>query len=135
MSRRARLALFGAAAAGLAGLLLWSITDLPKFGDYNHAYGKILNEAAPQERQTSNVVAAVVFDYRGFDTMGEELILFAAVMGVAMLLREPREEEAPVPEDPVRSDALRAFGISFAGATLVLGLWIVAHGYVTPGGV
>jgi multicomponent Na+:H+ antiporter subunit B len=34
----------------------------------------------------------------------------------------------------VRSDALRAFGLSFSGATLVLGLWIVAHGYVTPGG-
>jgi multicomponent Na+:H+ antiporter subunit B len=134
MSRRARLALFGLAAAGLAALLLWSITGLPKFGDYHGAYGKILNKTAPQERQTSNVVAAVVFDYRGFDTMGEELILFAAVMGVAMLLREPREEEAPVPEDPVRSDALRAFGVSFAGATLVLGLWIVAHGYVTPGG-
>jgi multicomponent Na+:H+ antiporter subunit B len=134
MSRRARLALFGVSAAGLAALLLWSITDLPKFGDYQGAYGKILNRAAPQERQTSNVVAAVVFDYRGFDTMGEELILFAAVMGVAMLLREPREEEAPVPEDPVRSDVLRAFGVSFGGATLVLGLWIVAHGYVTPGG-
>jgi multicomponent Na+:H+ antiporter subunit B len=134
MSRRARLTLFGAAAAGLATLLLWSITGLPKFGDYHGAYGRILNQAAPKERQSSNVVAAVTFDYRGFDTMGEELILFAAVMGVAMLLREPREEEAPVPEDPVRSDALRAFGIAFAGATLVLALWIIAHGYITPGG-
>ena len=134
MSRRGRLSLFTVAAAGLAALLLWSITGLPKFGDYHGAYGRILNQAAPSERQTSNVVAAVVFDYRGFDTMGEQLILFGAVMGVAMLLREPREEEAPLPEDPVHSDALRAFGVSFAGATLVLGLWIVAHGYVTPGG-
>jgi multicomponent Na+:H+ antiporter subunit B len=134
MSRRARISLFTVAAAGLAALLLWSITGLPKFGEYHGAYGRILNHAAPKERQTSNVVAAVVFDYRGFDTMGEELILFGAVMGVAMLLREPREEEAPVPEDPVRSDALRAFGVSLAGATLVLGLWVVAHGYVTPGG-
>ena len=134
MTRRVRLTLFGVAAAGLAALFLWSITGLPKFGDYHRAYGKVLNRAAPKERQTSNVVAAVVFDYRGFDTMGEELILFAAVMGVAMLLREPREEEAPVPEDPVRSDALRAFGVAFAGATLLLGLWIVAHGYITPGG-
>jgi multicomponent Na+:H+ antiporter subunit B len=134
MSRRIRLAMFGCAAAGVAALLLWSITGLPKFGDYHGAYGKILNESAPKQRQTSNVVAAVVFDYRGVDTLGEEFILFASVVGVAMLLREPREEEAPVPEDPVRSDALRAFGVSLAGATLVLGLWIVAHGYVTPGG-
>src|ERR671932_404151 len=109
MSRRVRLALFGVAAAGLAALFLWSITGLPKFGDYHGAYGHILNQTAPHQRQTSNVVAAVVFDYRGFDTMGEELILFAAVMGVAMLLREPSEDEATVPDDPSRSDALRAF--------------------------
>jgi multicomponent Na+:H+ antiporter subunit B len=134
MSRRVRLSLFGVAAAGVAALLLWSIADLPQFGDYHGAYGKILNNAAQKERQTSNVVAAVVFDYRGIDTMGEEIILFASIVGVAMLLREPREEEAPEPEDPVRSDALRALGVSLAGATLVLGLWIVAHGYVTPGG-
>jgi multicomponent Na+:H+ antiporter subunit B len=134
MSRHARLALFGVAAVGLAALMLWSISGLPKFGDYHGAYGRILNKVAPNERQTSNVVAAVTFDYRGFDTMGEELILFAAVMGVAMLLREPREEDAPVPRDPVRSDALRAFGVALAGAALLLGLWIVAHGYITPGG-
>ena len=134
MSRRVRLGVFAIAAAGLAALLLWSITGLPSFGDYHGRYGRIVTAAAPRERQTSNVVAAVVFDYRGVDTMGEEFILFAAVMGVAMLLREPRAEEAPAVEDPIRSDALRAFGVSLGGATLVLGLWIVAHGYVTPGG-
>jgi multicomponent Na+:H+ antiporter subunit B len=134
MSRRIRLGVFAVAAAGLAALLLWSITGLPSFGDYHGRYGRIVTAAAPKERQTSNVVAAVVFDYRGLDTMGEEFILFAAVMGVAMLLREPRGEEAPAVEDPIRSDALRAFGVSLGGATLVLGLWIVAHGYVTPGG-
>jgi multicomponent Na+:H+ antiporter subunit B len=134
MSSRVRLGVFAIAAAGLAALLLWSISGLPKFGDYHGRYGRIVTEAAPKERQTSNVVAAVVFDYRGLDTMGEEFILFAAVMGVAMLLREPREEDAPASEDPVRTDALRAFGVSLGGATLVLGLWIVAHGYVTPGG-
>jgi multicomponent Na+:H+ antiporter subunit B len=134
MTRRVRLTLFGVAAAGLAALLLWSISGVPKFGHYDRAYGKVLNRQAPKERQTSNVVAAIVFDYRGVDTMGEEFILFAAVMGVAMLLRDPREGEAPEPQDPVRSDALRAAGIALAGAVLVLGLWIVAHGYVTPGG-
>lgn len=134
MTRSVRLRLFAVAASGLAALLLWSISGLPKFGHYPGEYGKVLNEQAPKERQTSNVVAAVVFDYRGVDTMGEEFILFAAVMGVAMLLREPREEDAPEPEDPIGNDALRAFGVALGGATLVLGLWIVAHGYVTPGG-
>jgi multicomponent Na+:H+ antiporter subunit B len=134
MTRRARLSIFVVAAVGFAGLLVWASSGLPKFGDYHGRYGRIVAHAAPKERQTSNTVAAVVFDYRGLDTMGEEFILFGAVMGVAMLLRSRREDEPPELEDPVRSDALRAFGISLAGATLVLGLWVVAHGYITPGG-
>jgi multicomponent Na+:H+ antiporter subunit B len=134
VSRRVRLWLFAAAAAGFAALLVWSITGLPEFGDFHGRAGRIVTSAAPKERQTSNAVTAVVFDYRGLDTMGEEFILFAAVMGVALLLREPRRDEAPAFEDPVRSEALRAFGVSLAGAVLLLGLWIVAHGYVTPGG-
>jgi multicomponent Na+:H+ antiporter subunit B len=120
--------------AGVAALLVWSVVDLPDFGKYRGPYGYVLNRIAVPQRHTTNVVSSIVFDYRGLDTMGEEFILFAAVMGVAMLLREPREEDAPASEDPVRTDALRAFGVSLGGATLVLGLWIVAHGYVTPGG-
>ena len=38
---------------------------------------------AVPERSTTDVVTAVNFDYRGFDTLGEEFILFAAVIGVA----------------------------------------------------
>lgn len=39
------------------------------------------------ETGTNNVVTAVLFDYRGFDTLGEATILFAAVTGVIMLFR------------------------------------------------
>ncbi|MBE0677030.1 MAG: DUF4040 domain-containing protein [Bacteroidales bacterium] len=34
-----------------------------------------------------NLVTAVVFDYRGYDTLGEATILFAAVMGILAILR------------------------------------------------
>ena len=134
MSRRFRLVLFLAAAAGLGALLLWGVAGIPGFGGYRHAYGLTLNQAAPKERQTSNVVAAVVFDYRGFDTLGEEFILFASVIGVALLLREPREAATPTPADPVVGNAVRAGGIALVGAVLLLGLYVVAHGYISPGG-
>jgi multicomponent Na+:H+ antiporter subunit B len=134
MTRRARLSLFALAAAGLAALLVWGTVDLPEFGHYHGRYGKIVSRVAVAERQTTNAVTATVFDIRGLDTLGEEMILFAAVTGVALLLREPREEHVPDLLDPARSDALRGAGISLAAATLVLGLWVVAHGQVTPGG-
>jgi multicomponent Na+:H+ antiporter subunit B len=81
----------------------------------------------------TNVVAAVVFDYRGFDTLGEEFILFGAVMGVALLLRQV-EDPRRVPRDNVRSEGLRLLGIGFVPALFVVGLYVVAHGYLTPGG-
>jgi hypothetical protein len=35
----------------------------------------------------NNVVTAIVFDYRGFDTLGEATVLFAAVSGVLVTMR------------------------------------------------
>jgi multicomponent Na+:H+ antiporter subunit B len=133
VSRRFRLGLFAVSAAGLAALLLWAVAGLPDFGHYRGPYGSVLNSVAPPERHVTNVVAAVVFDYRGFDTLGEEFILFASVMGVALLLRDARGEHGGR-RDEVRSDALRLVGLGFVAALLVLGLYVVAHGYLTPGG-
>src|ERR687887_806549 len=133
MSRNARLGLFGVSGVALAALLVWAFTGLPAFGTFNGEYGWILIDVAGKERHVTNVVASVVFDYRGFDTLGEEFILFAAVMGVAMLLREARDDRER-PYDEVRSDAVRAIGLLLVGPTVVFGLYLVAHGYLTPGG-
>ena len=133
MTRSARVFLFAISAAGLGALLLWGVAGLPDFGHYHHAYGRVLNSVALDERHVTNVVASVVFDYRGFDTLGEEFILFGAVIGVALLLREVAEQRPQRP-DAVRSDAVRLFGLAFAAALLLIGLYVVAHGILTPGG-
>ncbi|HJJ35793.1 MAG TPA: hypothetical protein O0X27_01310 [Methanocorpusculum sp.] len=39
------------------------------------------------ETGSANAVTAVVFDYRGFDTLGEATVLFVAVLAVIMLFR------------------------------------------------
>lgn len=39
------------------------------------------------ETGANNVVTAIVFDYRGYDTLGEATVLFAAVSGVLVSLR------------------------------------------------
>ncbi len=39
------------------------------------------------EAAANNTVTAVIFDYRGFDTLGEATVLFTAVLGVALVLR------------------------------------------------
>jgi len=39
------------------------------------------------------VVAAVLFDYRGLDTLGEATVLFTAVTGVLLLFRALKKRE------------------------------------------
>ena len=133
MSRSVRLRLFAVAAGGFAALLFWSLVGLPDFGHYHWPYGRLLNAVAVNERHTTNVVGVTVFDYRGFDTLGEEFILFTAVVGVSLLLRKWHALAGDSP-DEVRSEGVRLFGLVSVAAVLVLGLWVVAFGYVTPGG-
>jgi len=134
VSGRARLVLFLVGACGLAVLLVHGLVDLPRFGDYPGPYGDLIVKLAPKERHMANTVTAVVFDYRGFDTMGEELLLFAAASAVALLLRERRERQVTDVVDGVSSPAVRGVGALAAVALLVLGLNVVAHGFITPGG-
>jgi multicomponent Na+:H+ antiporter subunit B len=133
VTRAARLWLFAVAGGAFAGLMLWALTGLPAFGDFHGEYGEVLNAVAERERHVWNVVIGITFDYRGFDTLGEEFILFAAVMGVALLLREARDE-GERPEDAVRSDAVGAAGIALVGPIIVVGLYVIAHGMLSPGG-
>jgi multisubunit Na+/H+ antiporter MnhB subunit len=48
-------------------------------------------ENTQNETGTNNGVTSVVFDYRGFDTLGEATILFSAVAGVIMIFRRVKE--------------------------------------------
>ncbi len=36
----------------------------------------------------TNIVAAIILDFRGYDTLGEATILFTAVMGVLAVIRK-----------------------------------------------
>lgn len=128
-------------AAGLGGMAAWGFAGLPAFGDYQGVYGRMLDSGAVAARHATNVVAAVTFDYRGTDTLLEEVILFTAVVAVALLLRAQRGEVERSPHDQAAdrtarrmSDAVRVFGLVSIGPTVVLGLYIVAHGHLTPGG-
>jgi multicomponent Na+:H+ antiporter subunit B len=138
---RIRLGVFGVSCTGLLVLLIWGFAGLPDFGHYTGPYGDILNRVAVPERSTTDVVTAVNFDYRGFDTLGEEFILFAAVVGVASILRKLRGERERAPDDdaagrrvPETSHAVRVTGLGLVGPTILIGLYIVAHGHQTPGG-
>lgn len=140
MTERVRTWVFLVGSVGFAIFFLWGLHGLPAFGFYRGPYGDVLNSVAIPQRHVTDVVAAVNFDYRGIDTIGEEFILFTSVIGVAVLLRLQRQErkEEKEQEQPRRlentSDALLVLSVLLVPPTVLLGLYIVTHGHLTPGG-
>lgn len=136
-----RLALLIAALIILVPAGWHVMSALPPFGEPLTQYGATVNALLPSARHVTNMVAAVNFDVRGIDTLGEECILVCAVTGAVVLLRGARGEDMTakagvLPGRPVveRTDATVMLCRVGAGLVLVFGLYMVLHGTVTPGG-
>jgi multicomponent Na+:H+ antiporter subunit B len=142
--------MFATAALVVAAMLAHGLAGLPPFGAFHGIDGLILGHVAVAQRRATDIVTSITFDYRGLDTMGEEFILFAASIGVVVLLREQRDErhESESESDrenepeggssesgrPHTSPALIAAGHLLVGPVLVLGVYVATHGQLTPGG-
>ena len=138
MSQRGRLLLFLPSAAVLLFLLIDGLQRLTGFGHYPGPYGFVLNGVGVNQRHATNLVTAVNFDYRAFDTLGEEFILFTATTAIVLILRHMRGERERPSGDELRrenaSEALRGMALAFVAALIVLGGYVVTHGALTPGG-
>jgi multicomponent Na+:H+ antiporter subunit B len=85
---RAPVALAVVFAAGAA--LIYATTDMPAFGDpnspANSSIGQMYVEQTPDDISVPNIVTAVLASYRGFDTLGETMVIFTAGVAVMLLL-------------------------------------------------
>ena len=136
-----RRRIFLAAGTGFIAFFLWGLSGLPGFGNYPGPYGPAILRVAVAQTQATGVVSAINFDYRGFDTVGEEFILFAAAAGVAVVLRRLRgERERPALDEaadrdvPPTSDAVRMVALLFAGPVVLAGWWLASHAQTSPSG-
>jgi len=48
-------------------------------------------EKAMEETAVGNIVTSVLADYRGYDTLGETVVIFTAAMACILLMRRPRK--------------------------------------------
>jgi len=81
-------------AGGTAAVLVFGASQTPPFGDPGnpvHAAGPDYLARSVPETGIPNVVSSVLASYRGFDTLGETVVIFTAGIAVLMLLkRSPR---------------------------------------------
>ncbi len=65
-----------------------AIKQLPVFGEPIMKVAKHYLENALTETGAANIVASIILDYRGYDTLGEATVLFTAVIGVLAVMRK-----------------------------------------------
>lgn len=119
-------------ASGLAFLLLVIAYQFAT-GVAPMVVGTAILDRAASELGAANLVTSVVLGYRGIDTLGELAILFTASTATALVLN-------PVGGTQQQSSSegggtiLRSSAALFFPLLITVGLYIVVHGHLTPGG-
>jgi multicomponent Na+:H+ antiporter subunit B len=84
-------------ALAVGAVLAYGMHGLPAFSDpqapmHAHVAPRYLKQG-PKETGVPNVVTAVLASYRGYDTLGETVVVFTAGAGVIALLRRRRRKQ------------------------------------------
>lgn len=75
----------------MLGMLFLSTLGLPQIGDPDSPASTHVSprytEGAYDETGSPNIVTAVLADYRGYDTLGETVVIFTAGLAAVLVLR------------------------------------------------
>lgn len=124
--------------------LIYATLDVPHFGDptapaYNHVVPRYIHTSY-EEIHIPNIVTSILASYRGFDTLGEVFVVFAAGIGVLALLGALKQQRA---DDYLQfSDTanlrhhtiLHVISKILIPVILMFGLYVQFHGDYSPGG-
>ena len=113
------------------GVMIAAIYQHMDFSNTAVNAGQAINAVAAEETGAANFVTSVVLAYRGIDTLLELTILFTAAMIGGMVLGRRRVD---APHDPDAGFILRTGADLLFPLLLVVGLYIILHGHLTPGG-
>lgn len=129
----------------LALILLATVASLPEFGSpdapaVNEVSRRYLEDGL-SETGAVNTVAGMILDYRAFDTLGESIVLFTAMVTVVFLLQQSkrRRDDSDVGEEAANETGVRSLPakviirVAFP-FVLLYGIYIVMNGHLSPGG-
>ncbi len=126
------------AVVAIGGVLVYGTFDMPRYGDaeapiHHYMAPRFLDDSS-EEIGVPNIVTAVLASYRGYDTFGETTVIFAAAVGVLLLLGGPFRHELRgghhLREDIVLRVSLKALIVLL----MLFALYVQFHGDYGPGG-
>lgn len=120
------------------GLLIYGTSDLPAYGSadapaHQHLSAYYL-EKSVEETGVPNVVTAILASYRGFDTMGELVVIFIAGIGVLSLLESTSKTKLTSASSLHEHTVLRIVSKMLIPLIMMFALYVQFHGDYGPGG-
>lgn len=122
--------------------MLAAAVDLPDWGDPGAPASSYLSPdyiaQAYEATHTPNIVTAILADYRGYDTMFETVVVFAAALIIMVILRRtPRKRAKVLPrrcQRQGRDTVLRGAAQLIIPVMQIFALYVLGHGHYSPGG-
>lgn len=131
-------AIIVALATGL--LLVFGTFDMPWYGDpqapaHLHLAARFLEDSGT-EIDIPNVVTSVLASYRGYDTLGEVVVIFTAGTAVLILLAAGSVEHDLPDSRPglISNPILKVVVLRIIPLVILFGLYVQLHGDYGPGG-
>ena len=119
------------AFAVFAALILYAVLNMRVNPGVSQVYNSFGTKIAP------NMVTVILFDFRGYDTLGECVILVAGILALTMLYgrglinSEPGEKIQPQIKTTTLLSASSKMILPFV---IALGIYTTFGGHITPGG-
>lgn len=99
----------------------------------------LLDASGHRDTGAENLVSALYLGYRAYDTIGETIVLLAALAGAsAIIAARPTREEPSAPSGSrraaQRTEIIDMVSSKLAPVVLLFGAYVMLHGHLSPGG-
>lgn len=103
---------------------------LPAYDGLAEGVSNHIINSGLKETGSLNLITAVLYDYRAFDSLGESTVIFGAVSGIVLILSR---KMLSVSSKGLSFIVKRTLGIITPFIAL-FGIYVITHGHLSPGG-
>ncbi len=119
-------------------VLVYGTLDMPAFTNpdapiHQHVAPRYINDS-PAEVGIPNMVTSILASYRGYDTMGEVIVVFTALIGVLSLIGIREKNTTPIYAEPPARPILQVMSKFMIPFIILFALYVQFHGDFGPGG-
>lgn len=119
-------------------LFVYAEGDLPRHGEAQapasiHVSPTYIEQSV-RDTKTPNIVTSVLADYRGYDTLGETVVIFTAGLAVILILPGGKTQRIRPMKERYDNPIVEGVSRLMVPFIQIFALYVITHGHYGPGG-